>query len=718
MLYLYLPAALAVFLSFSSLAANQAPEEIIVSGYRPVALGESDTSLSLLNEQTIRRASLSHAEELIQLVPNLTFSGEGSRARYFQLRGIGEREQYEGSPNPSVGLVLDDIDLSGIGGVASTFDITQVDVLRGPQSARYGSSALAGLIYMQSGIPEQGFAALAELTAGTEATSAAGVMFNGGLSDAVIARVSVYQYRDDGFRSNAWLGRDDTNSRDELTARMKLAWQISDRWDAVFAGLYADFNNGYDAFALDNSAVTFSDEPGTDSQRTRAGSVRLTGHVNNAMDLVAISNFATSDIDFSYDGDWVNEAFWLPIVSDYRYSNPRKRDSLGQELRLVSRPDGRILGGSTDWVAGLHWNRLSESNRIESSGEYVDLDVGCDPGICITDRRIDSEFEADTWALFLSTESRLTDRLQLSLGLRIEHRKADYDDVWLDNGVFVDGQPVSSSNAFAPDDTMVGGHISLAYDFRPDWRGYARIARGFKAGGFNPSLAALGALPDAATIGPVDFRPEYLWNYELGLRGSWLDDSVRMELSAFFMDRRRAQLSQSAQIDPFDPNTFVFVTANGAAETFGAEAALHWQLNQHWALHASMGLLESEITEWPVRPLVEGRRLAHAPRYDAGIGLGWTGSAGWFARIDLNAVGDYYFDISHDNKADAYQVVNLRLGREWENWELSFWGRNILDENYATRGFFFGNEPPDFAPRLYTRFGAPRQLGITLSYRY
>ena len=63
---------------------------------------------------------------------------------------MGEREQYEGAPNPSVGYIIDDIDLSGIGGVASLYDIRQVEVLRGPQSARYGSSALAGIIYMRS----------------------------------------------------------------------------------------------------------------------------------------------------------------------------------------------------------------------------------------------------------------------------------------------------------------------------------------------------------------------------------------------------------------------------------------------------------------------------------------------------------------------------------------------------------------------------------------
>ena len=90
--------------------AQEGPEEVIVSGFRSISVQELDTSITLLDATTIDQASVSHFEELIQIVPNMNLSGDGSRARYIQLRGIGEREQYEGAPNPSVGLIIDDID--------------------------------------------------------------------------------------------------------------------------------------------------------------------------------------------------------------------------------------------------------------------------------------------------------------------------------------------------------------------------------------------------------------------------------------------------------------------------------------------------------------------------------------------------------------------------------------------------------------------------------
>jgi len=136
-------------------------------------------------------------------------------------------------------------------------------------------------------------------------------------------------------------------------------------------------------------------------------------------------------------------------------------------------------------------------------------------------------------------------------------------------------------------------------------------------------------------------------------------------------------------------------------------------------LHGAVGLIESDIENWPVRPTVEGRDLAHAPPYTLNLGFTWTGAQGWFWRTDLNAVGAYYFDVSHEQKSDAYEVVNIRLGRQWSSWQVSFWGRNIFDTTYATRGFYFVNEPPyTQAPTLYTRFGNPRQVGLTLDYRY
>ena len=242
-------------------------EEVVVSAFRRSVALDLGASLTVLDRATIEAAALQHVEELIGLVPNMNYSGDGSRARYFQLRGIGELEQYEGTPNPSIGFILDDIDLSGIGGISSVFDLQQAEVLRGPQATRFGASALAGMVYLQSADPRPEFDLRAETLAGSDGVWAAGAAVGGRITDSLTGRVSVHRHEANGFYDNRALGIDDSNRRDETTARGKLRWDLGSGWSARLAVLYADFDNGYDAWSPENGRVTYSDNPGRDNQR-------------------------------------------------------------------------------------------------------------------------------------------------------------------------------------------------------------------------------------------------------------------------------------------------------------------------------------------------------------------------------------------------------------------------------------------------------------------
>ena len=152
-LRLFTAAALTVFatLSHSAETENAALDEIIVTAdFRERPAQEFPASVSVLGADFIEQTATQHFEELIDVIPNLNWSGDGHRARYFQIRGVGELEQYQGAPNPSVGFLIDDMDFSGIGSVATLFDVESVEVLRGSQGSRYGANALGGLIYVRS----------------------------------------------------------------------------------------------------------------------------------------------------------------------------------------------------------------------------------------------------------------------------------------------------------------------------------------------------------------------------------------------------------------------------------------------------------------------------------------------------------------------------------------------------------------------------------------
>jgi outer membrane receptor protein involved in Fe transport len=693
-------------------AAAAAPlDEIVVTAtLRERAITEVPASMAVLDRESIRTAT-QHFEELIMRVPNLNWSGDGSRARYFQVRGTGELEQYEGAPNPSVGFIVDDIDMSGLGGIATTFDAARIEVLRGPQGTRYGANALAGLIYAQSVAPGDTPDAYVESSAGSDGTWALGAAAGGpvrGAEDQLGYRLAVQQYRADGFRDNRFLGRDDTDDRDEVTARGKLRWRPDEHWQVDLTGLYVDLDDGYDAWAIDRGFDVWSDRPGEDTQRSRAASIRVTTDLVDAFEIVSITGAAESDIVFSFDADWGSPPFWTPYTYDFIQRNDRERRTWNQELRLISTPAGRLFG-RTDWLVGAYVLGLDESNRRVDQGLYDDpATAGVDFPV---DAALDSDYDATSLALFGEVEWPVAERTRLALGLRGEYRRADYDD--------------SAGNVFSPDDRMWGGELTLSRDLNRTATAYLRLARGYKAGGFNPSLAGYDLSGIGINISPqqIEFDPESLWNYEAGLRFAGPAHRWWADVSAFWQRRDDMQVRVPIQLRASDPTTFIFLTDNAErGRALGAELEVGGQVTDTIMLYANLAYLETDVERFRAGPAFEGHEFPHAPPYSFAVGAAYRHPAGWFARLDVTGRDGFYFDYDRstgdDRKADAAEVVTARAGREWARWSVEGWVRNLFDENYAVRGFYFANEPPAFADARYIRYGDPPHYGMTVRYRW
>jgi outer membrane receptor protein involved in Fe transport len=673
-------------------AADNVLDEIVVrADFRGRAASELPGSVALLDEAQIEGLALQHFEELINVIPNFNWSGDGHRARYFQIRGVGELEQYQGAPNPSVGFIVDDIDFSGIGTIATLFDIERVEVLRGPQGSRYGANALAGLVYVQSVMPAADQTGRLQVMAGSDAMWSAGIAAGGafGSGERALYRVSAHHHRSNGFRDNPYLGRDDTNDRDETTVRGRLSLTASRYLDVDLAALFSDIDDGYDAFALDNSYTTLSDKPGKDAQRSIGASARLAWSGWADLQLTSITAFADSAIDFSFDADWGNDESWAPVVYDYTTTTARQRRTLSQELRFASDTDGDL-----DWLLGLYFLHLEDGLDSLNEGEYYD--PGYDYSESLYDR-LASDYEADSVAVFGQIEQALGTATRLTLGLRVERRSTEYSD--------------SSGLSAGPDETMTGGELALSHDHSAVLTSYVSLSKGYKAGGFN-----LGVVPP----GRRDFQQEEMWNLETGIKAWLLDDMLNVNLSAFYSRREDQQVRTSFQQVPGDPSSFVFYTDNAAeGQSTGLEADLRWKPDEHWEFYANLGLLDATFADF-VTPEVDltHRGQAHAPRYTYAVGGSWRSTTGWFLRADISGKDDFYFDVSNDQKSEPYSIVNLRIGFEAADWTTQLWVRNVFDEYYAVRGFYFGNEPPDFPPALYTRGGDPRHFGLTFDRRF
>ncbi|MCG9723241.1 TonB-dependent receptor [Shewanella sp. Isolate7] len=706
----YSPIALAVAaaLTHTSLMANDTPPtndemEVIVvtSDFRQSSLDKVPSSISVIDQQQIEDEGAQHFEDVLNGIANFNWSGGSSRAKYFQIRGVGEQEEYQGAPNSSVGYIIDDIDLSGIGMISSMYDLQQVEVLRGPQGTRYGANALAGLIYLKSNDPTSVFEHGAEVQLGDDNLRTFSGFSSGPVTDSgkLLYRVSLQQHDQNGYRDNLYLGRDDTNGRDEFTGRIKLRWYATDDLVADLSLMHADFNNGYDAWTLDNNGFdTLTDEPGVDKQRTTGGSLKLTYSGADSFELVSLSSMAQSDTHHGYDGDWANPAYWAarscegePCQYDYTWNKLGDRTTLSQEFRLSSTEAGRILGGSTDWLVGVYGLRLTEDN------DTTEVYNGWEDNLM-------ADYEATNLAVFAQLDSDLGHGYALSVGARLERRESDYSD--------------SANDAFAPSENMWGGHIALSKTLSPDHQAYARIARGYKAGGFNMSLPT--SLSDKK-----EFQAETLYNYELGLKSEWLDGDATTHFSLFYMDRRDQQVSASQQ-NPDEPQKFILYIENaGSSHNYGAELEANWYATDNLKLYATLGWLETAYGDYAYQDkyggLVDlsGRELAHSPNLTYSAGATYRSDLGWFANLTTSGKSEFYYSDSNDSKSEPYTIFNARVGYETETWSAYLWGRNLFDEQYGVRGFYFGNEPDNgWADKQYIRYGDPRQLGVTLNVKF
>ena len=680
-------------------------EEIVVTAeFRDVNLLDTGNSISVVDSETIHRRGAQHLEQVLNLVPNVNFSSGASRGRFFQIRGIGERSQFIEPVNPSVGILVDGIDFSGIGGAATTLDVQQIEIFRGPQGTLFGANALAGLIDMKSNDPSESFEGNFETSFAEYETRTVSGVISGPVTDNLGYRLAVQQHKSDGYVENDFLNRDDTNNIDEQTVRGKLHWQVNDELEVKFTSFYLDADNGYDSFSLDNNLHTLSDEPGHDRQESTAFAVESTWEGAEQFDVVSQISYAESNLEYSYDEDWTFTDICSGQPCDgWAYSSfdnyLRDRETKTVDLRLVSNDQGLLFNDSTDWVLGVYYRDQEESLLREytfNPGDFV------------------SDFDTKNYAIYGQLGSQLTDNLRLTSGLRLEYRNADY---WDSDGVNND-----------KGERLWGGRLGLEYHITDNTMVYGLVSRGYKAGGVNsdPSLTASSR----------SFDTEYMWNFETGIKGDWLDGTLQTQLALFYQKRRELQVKQSL-VEPIlgndCPCSFTdFIDNAEKGANYGAELEFTWLASDIAQFYGSLGLLRATFKDFESFSHVEadpangiakdldGREQAHAPSYQFAVGVELALTRNLTAGMELEGKESFYLSPRHNAKTNRYELVNARLNYRLADWEVSLWGRNLADRDVIVRGFgSFGNDPRNFyATEPYYQYGEPRIVGATAKYRF
>ena len=651
-----------------------------------------------------------HFENIVTKIPNINYAGGTSRPRFFQIRGIGERSQYagEGGPNYYVGTVLDNIDLSGIGMPIFLDDVSQIEVYQGPQSYAYGYNAMAGLINIITKDPSNETNNSLKISLGNDNLKKISYLhqFKPFLNDKIYSNFFIFNSRQDGFMYNKFFN-DYKNDKFEELQKLKLTYLPSSLFSSRLTIVNSNMENGYDVWSPNNNIdTTYSNQPGMDSQKLRAISIK--NEINqNQFSLVHISNYLDSQMEHSYDSDWGNDEFWSedPYNVDYwsyeyYQQELRRRYMSSHEIRIIN------SFGLLNNAFGYYYKDLREEDNANGwilGGE----DVALNSIFNITNHAIFNELKYKKNNITLSLNGRIE---QVNLRYNSIHYHEEYIDYDYYNPIY-DTTYVNTDYH----DNLKAGKFSINYQYNNKTNIYFSISDGYKAGGVNqnPRLSIENRL----------FKPEFNRNYDFGYKHR--NKNFAINFNYFYMLRKDLQVSLSSQQDSENPNSFFFYTSNASdGYNYGLTMNLTHIYDDSFESYLNIGYLKTQInsysylTDSNTEIIFEDREAAHAPSYTLSWGFEKYYNAINFG-AELTAKDKFYFSDSHNEQSDPYTLVNLHIGYQYNNQlNMSIWAKNVFNQNYAIRGFYFGLEPPTYSDKLYISYGEPFTIGLSLDYNF
>jgi iron complex outermembrane receptor protein len=392
---------------------------------------------------------------------------------------------------------------------------------------------------------------------------------------------------------------------------------------------------------------------------------------------------------------------WFTVfgLTDGNQSQFLDMDTISQELRFTSSADQRlrwIVGGYAIWT-----------DRFISTGAMVDTGAGVFPVFYTPSTNPANPqvtFLADSqdnfaWATFAELAYDVSDAFELAFSLRydedIRENTTETPTAFLPGGLGATGEV--RKNTW----TDIQPRLSLRYIASDSITWYGSLSRGFRSGGFNQT--GVGVVAEASGfVGVGDlFDQEIAETIEGGFKGIFNGGRLATNLSVFHTQAEGTYF-------------FIFLQANSTqnlgnlleTEYTGLEFELAANVAEGFDINLGLGYIDSEITN-SLNPNDIGDKAPNVSEYTVNLGANWVrplnafGGSEFFLRGDFQIIGDTAFfdnDQVDTNDRDPVNLLDLRLGiRSPENWAVTLWGRNLLDEEYHTEyssgGFVFKAQP-------------------------
>ncbi len=687
--------------------APEQSEQVLVTAEKwgGQRLADLPRSVTPITSELLRDAGVQSIEEAARFVPNALVTGFTSRRLSFPyIRGVGS-----GQGDPAVATFVDDVPQLSVSSTnLSLVGLDRVEVLRGPSSALWGRNTIGGAINLITKEPEwqpraELFASAGNFGAQRYEVRATTPFTDSVTEDTLAASVSASYERRDGFTENQFTGND-VDSRESTFARTQLVWTPDDR-NTIRFSIYGEEtrDGGFVLGSLGPSPFggaglkadpyrVNQDFEGRTDRDILAGAMVWT-HYGDGFRVTSISSAQSWQIEESADFDFSQ-------IDGVRRFTEEEEDYAYQEFRVQSDGDydpRDLASTGVRWLFGLSGfyseEQRSAANEFRQGGVGVlfgQQQVGTDQSV--------GEFQSWTASAYGQVSALLGDGLEVSGALRydLEDKRAEVDRTFTAGGFAAPLASAREGRSFS----RVLPRASITYRPNHDVTSYLTVARGFKAGGFNLT----------APQGQEAFGTETSWTYELGLKTSWMDERLQANAAVFFVDWEDMQLSQ------FDANAGGFVSNAGESTSRGVELEVVGEVSDALTVFGTAGYLDTEFDRFTDQfgQDATGQRLPFAPDWTVGAGAQYRRQIGEryaaFARVDYFHVGQFYYDAANLG-GEQYDLTNLRVGLDYENWRVDVFVNNAFDQDYVSLAFQANPADPT---QFVGQNGAPRTYGLSL----
>lgn len=722
---------------------------IVTATKRAQPMQDVPQTLSVFSEKSIKDSGAKDFAGLVNSMAGVELRQEQVGQGGVAVRGISELNMMNlyGGTGSATGMYIDEMPLSAGGRFPglSAFDVSRVEVLKGPQGTLFGEGSLAGTVRFIANKPKfDRIAGAAELTGartqGGSDSHAVNLMVNVPLSESAAMRVVAFQREDGGYMDaritdgkTIYRVLEDANSQRSKGGRLLFRLEPTSDLAVSATFLTNDSRNGTRSRGPEAGIGSFSVP---EKQHDKLNSFNLTVEYETALGSL-VGSVSSSDRKIAADTDqsqsielingalaqlrplavdmlhvpWVDAA---TAVHSFHHYNARNDAA---EMRLVSNNKGAVK-----WTVGAFYKNTetlhaAEANSIEAvpaTSWAAVTSALSDGALTIREpQKVSATSRIKQTAVFGEVSNDFTDKFQLLAGGRFFRETRKSESVWESAFALLSGGLPPGSSSSSASSTLFNPKVTASYKWSREVMGYATHSKGFRSGGQNEYL------PFTPTAAP-DYKPETLTNNEVGLKTNLFDNSASFNLSAYRMKWKDLQQVVEQGIGGIGK-----ALGNvGSAYSNGVDVEIRWIPTHRFEMSFAASLLDAKLDNDVVLAPSAGDVTVPAGTPIPGTAKR-TFSLGGSYRFPLmsdlagflGARAAYRSEASSDlrhfqDKTPGYATADLRLGIEAKSWQLIAFVDNATNRKVAVREDFDG--PDSFTQQRNFFWARPRTVGLTL----